>query len=137
MVRRFRCSTLRPEIESEHARILKDKEQPTSTRYTNDSIGVRIHLQKLQDLFHILKLLLLADVIRLPKENAETKGFSNGAGLEVEILLLDITSLSLERDVSLLTVNEHLTSNYTHSNTGGQDVKQRGFTGTRYTLYSG
>lgn len=76
-------------------------------------------------------------MIRLPKENTETKGFSNGAGLEVEVLLLNITSLSLERDVSLLTVNEHLTSNYTHCNTGGQDVKQRGFTGTRYTLYSG
>lgn len=75
-------------------------------------------------------------MIRLSKESAETKGFSNSTSLEMKILLLDIPSLSLERDVSLLTVNEHLTSNYTHCNTRGQDVKECGFTGTGYTLCS-
>lgn len=113
----------------------RDKQQPTSTWYTNDSVGVRIHLQKLQNLFHILELLLLANMIRLSKESAETKGFSNSTSLEVKILLLDIASLSLERDVSLLPVNEHLTSNCTHGNTRRQDVEKRGFTGAGYTLY--
>lgn len=55
----------------------------------------------------------------------------------MKILLLDITGFSLERDISLSTIDEHFTSDDTHSNSGSQDIEQGGFPSTRDTHEGG
>ena len=52
----------------------------------------------------------------------------------MEILLLNIASLSLERLVTLATVDKHLARNNTHSHTSSEHIKQSGFTSTGDTL---
>jgi hypothetical protein len=55
-------------------------------------------------------------------------------GGEVEILLLDVTGLALERYVALGTVDEDLAGDDTHGDSGREDVQESGLTSTRYTL---
>jgi hypothetical protein len=41
----------------------------------------------------------------------------------VQVLLLDVSGLSLERDISLSAIDKHFTSNDTHSDTGSQNIE--------------
>lgn len=108
--------------------------QLTSTGHTHDSVGVTVHLQKLQNFFHILIFLLDANSAGLSKNSAEPEGLSHGASFEMKILLLNVASLSLERQVSLFAVDEHFTGNHTHSNSRGQHVEKGSLTSTRNAL---
>lgn len=49
----------------------------------------------------------------------------------MEILLLDIAGLALERRVTLVAVDEHITRHNTHRNTGRENVEESGLSGTR------
>lgn len=49
-------------------------------------------------------------------------GFTDSRSCEMYILLLTVPSLTLERLVSLFAVDEHVTSDDTHSDSSGQDL---------------
>lgn len=52
----------------------------------------------------------------------------------MEILLLDVAGLTLERDVTLGTVDEDFTGNNTHGDTSGEYVEKGSLSCTRNTL---
>lgn len=106
----------------------------TFTRHTDDSIGVAVHFEQLQDFLDIGILFLLGYVMRLTKFGRELQGFPDGRGLKVEILLLDVASLALEGDIAGSTIDKDFTSDDTHCNTSGQNVEQSGLAGARDTL---
>lgn len=50
----------------------------TFTRYTDNSVGEVAHIQHLDDLFDIIILLLLADMLGLSQHGGEAECFANG-----------------------------------------------------------
>jgi hypothetical protein len=102
----------------------------TFSRNTDDGIGIFRHFQKLDDFLNVLDLLLPRDVSRLAKDCRKGKSFADRRGGQMEILLLSVTGLALERVIARFSVNEHLSGDDTHSSTGGQAVQKRSFTGT-------
>lgn len=72
----------------------------------------------------------------LTKNSAEAQSLPDSGGVEMEILLLDVTSLTLEGLVPRATVNQHLTSYDTHCHTSCEHVQKSRFTSTRNTLRS-
>lgn len=63
----------------------------TGSGNTNDGIGIRFHVQKLDDLVDVRKLFSLGDGTRLAKNRAEREGLADGRSRQVKILLLDVT----------------------------------------------
>lgn len=55
--------------------------------------------------------------------------------MKMKVLLLHVTSFTLERLVARTSVNQHFTADNTHGHTSCKDIQKRGFTGTRDTLF--
>ena len=105
----------------------------TFARYTDDSIGVLIHIKELNDFADVFNFLLTRNVGGLTEEGGEGESFTDGRSGQVQILLLSVTGLALERLVTGDAVNQHLTTDDTHGSTSSQDVKQSSLTSTRHT----
>ena len=101
--------------------------------HTDDGVGVVLHVQELDDFVDVGELLGLGGRGRLAEQGAELEGFADGAGLEVEILLLDVAGLALEGLIADLAVNEHLARDDTHGDTVSKAVEQSGLAGARHT----
>lgn len=95
----------------------------TFTGYTDNSISIRFHAQQLDDLFDVVQLLLTRNMGRLTEDSTEAECFTDGGRVQVEILLLDITGLTLEGLVAGAAIDKHLTRNNTHGDTGGQHIE--------------
>ena len=100
---------------------------------TDDSIGILFHVEQLDDLVDVGELLFARDMSGLAEESAKVERFADGSGLEVEILLLDVTGLALERGITGVAVDKHGTGNDTHGNSIGQAVEQSRLTRTGNT----
>ena len=132
MVRRFRCSTLRPvDVSYDQKGEVKSH---TFTRNTNNGIGIGFHSKEFDHFLDIIELLLAADMGRLTKDGTKVQGLTHCCCVEVKILLLDVTSLALERLIPGATINQHITSHNSRGHTGSKHIQKRCFTSTRDTL---
>lgn len=109
----------------------------TLARNADDGIGVLLHLQQPDDLVHIRQLLLARGVGRLAEEGTEVESFADGGGLQMEVLLLHIARLALERGIAGVAVDKHITGNHAHARPVGQTVEQGGLAGARHAHESG
>lgn len=98
--------------------------------HTNNSIGVFLHIQKSNDLVHVCQLLGLGGASGLAQQGRELESFSHSAGLEVQVLLLNVTGFALEGLVANLAVDEHLARDHTHGDTISETVEKCGLAGS-------
>jgi hypothetical protein len=108
----------------------------TFTGDTNDGIRVLLHVEKLDDFIDVGKLVGTGDIGGLTKDSAEVKSFTDSRGREMQILLLNVASLALEGVVTMLAVDEHLTADDTHGDTGSKHIEKSGFSGARHSHQS-
>lgn len=81
--------------------------------YPDDGIRILPHVQKVNHGLNIRELFSSAVLGRLSEQGTELQGFTDRRGVEVQILLLHIASLTLEGFVSNATVHQHIATNNT------------------------
>lgn len=84
----------------------------THADFADDRLRVRFHLEELDDLLDKLELLRLRDRARLTKQCRELKGLADGGGRHVDVLLLYVAGLALERKREWLRIDEEVTSDH-------------------------
>lgn len=75
---------------------------------------------------------MLGNVCGLSEQSREVQRFTNCGRREVQVLLLDVSGLSLETVVPLATIDESLAGDDTHGRSRSQNIKKRRFPGTRH-----
>ncbi|KAH3664072.1 hypothetical protein OGAPHI_004786 [Ogataea philodendri] len=103
------------------------------TSNTNNGVSILLHLQDVDNVLNVLVLLGFWNVLTLSQVCRESQSLSNSGSSEVQILLLNITGVSLERTVSQSTVNKHRSGNNTHGHTVSKHIQQCSLTSTRGT----
>lgn len=95
----------------------------TKGRVANDGIGELVKLEELDDVFDVLVLLLNGCLIRLSEISTESQSLSNTAHGLVDVLLLCVTTLSLEGNVDRLALDETVTFDDTNGLAVGENVE--------------
>ncbi len=103
----------------------------TESRVSNNSLGEILQLEQLDNVFDVLVLLLDGDIVALTEVSREAKSFTNTAHGLVNVLLLGITALTLERDIDVLALDQTLSFDDTDGLAVGQNIEQSRLTGTR------
>lgn len=82
-----------------------------------------MHLESVNDLLHIFKLLFAWSSSWLSQESTESQGFPDSGRRKVKILLLHISSLPLEPCISRSAVDEEFAVNNTNTGAIGQNIE--------------
>lgn len=121
LVEEYEESRFRSELDSDRETLpLFDVE--THSNFSDESLGVSLHLEQLDDLFDVFELLRVRGGARLPQERAEAQRLPNSSRRHVHILLLTVTRLTLERDQQGLSGDEHGACNDASVDTLREDV---------------
>lgn len=133
MVRRLRCSTLRPQTEisysTSHCNI-----ELTFSRDSHNGFGILLHSQQADDLLNVVQLLLLAVCGGLTHQSTELQGFPDCISGQVYVKLLCVSRLALKRGVTRRPVDKDMTRYNTNCRTCSKDIKECCFACTRWSL---
>ncbi|TFA97843.1 hypothetical protein CCMA1212_010383 [Trichoderma ghanense] len=106
-------------------------------QHADDGVRILLHVQQLDDLVDIRQLLGPRRARGLAQQSAELERLADRRRLEMEVLLLHVSRLALERVVPDLAVHQHLARDDAHGDAVGQAVEQRRFTGARHAHEGG
>ena len=88
----------------------------------DERLGVRLHLEELDDLLDVGELLGLGRRARLTEEGREDEGLAHRRRRHVRVLLLAVARLALERLRERLAVDEHVARDDTDADALSEDV---------------
>lgn len=94
----------------------------THADLANERLGVRLHLEQLDDLVDVGELLGLGRRAWLTEQGREDEGLADRRGSHVRVLLLDVSGLALERERQRLAVDEHVARDDTDADALSEDV---------------
>lgn len=100
-------------------------EMHTFTRNTNNRVGVLLHIQQLDHLLYIIQLLLMRRLRRLPQQRTEIQRLSDRRRRQMQVLLLHVARLPLERRVALAPIHQHPARDDAHRGARGEHIEQR------------
>ncbi|CAK5272255.1 unnamed protein product [Mycena citricolor] len=99
----------------------------TLARDTDQGSGIGLHFQQLDDLIHVRQLLSLGDRFVLTEHGAEFERLPDSGSSQVQILLLDIACLALERLIPFPAIDKHLARHDSYRNTSSENIQERRF----------
>ncbi|GJD00062.1 X-linked retinitis pigmentosa GTPase regulator isoform X1 [Colletotrichum higginsianum] len=104
-------------------------------RDADDGPGEGAHLEGVDDVLDVPQLLVTRCRGRLAEDGAELQGLADCCGLQVEVLLLDVAYLVLERrGVCWGAVDEGLAADDADGDAGCENVEERRLAGAGYAL---
>jgi len=87
----------------------------TFTGHTDHCICVAVHLQQSENLLDVCVLFFARYGSRLTENRTEPQSLANGRGLEMQVLLLNVSGLALEGLVTRSSVNKNVSRDHTNA----------------------